>query len=174
MGSHFIDAFGIALGQAAGRKWYVSTMELQLTSCQFCLACRGVRTLCVAVNTQMPHSLWGDDVLPGMMVRREPYKQRQRPSVRAAGAKWQLPADMLVSVLSQSILLGGVEKMTVEDKGLIKRHGKAWYGAIMTCLDMNTTNGSESFTANMPSPKRFSISCIVCPTFGQASQSCRR
>lgn len=99
--------------------------------------------MCVTVNTQMPHSLWGDEVLSGMLVRREPYNQRQLPSVQAAGAKWQLPADMFVPVLSQSILLGGVEKMTVEDNDLFQRHGKAWYGAIMTCLDMNTTNGSE-------------------------------
>ena len=56
-----LDAFIVALGQACegGKKrWYTSTMELQLVSLEFCRACRSVPTLHVPVKDSTPRSLW--------------------------------------------------------------------------------------------------------------------
>ncbi|CAM9669642.1 unnamed protein product, partial [Hapterophycus canaliculatus] len=52
-----LDAFTIALHQACGgslRRWYASTLQLQLASLGFCRACRSVPTLHVRVNRSTP------------------------------------------------------------------------------------------------------------------------
>ncbi|CAM9389107.1 unnamed protein product, partial [Ectocarpus sp. 6 AP-2014] len=51
------DAFVVALSQACEggeKRWYVSTLELQLTSLGMCRACRNVSTLRVRVEDQTP------------------------------------------------------------------------------------------------------------------------
>lgn len=56
-----LDAFIVALGQArAGgeKRWYASTLELQLVSLEFCKACRGIPILSVRVDDRTPCSLW--------------------------------------------------------------------------------------------------------------------
>ena len=56
-----LDAFVIALSKACegGRKrWYASTLELQLASREMCGACRSVQTLNVCVNKHTPATLW--------------------------------------------------------------------------------------------------------------------
>lgn len=53
----------VALCQAQGggmeeRRWYVSTIELQLTSLEFCRACRSVPIFHVIVDNKTPRRLW--------------------------------------------------------------------------------------------------------------------
>ncbi|CAM9960933.1 unnamed protein product, partial [Ectocarpus sp. 12 AP-2014] len=59
--SRCLDAFVVALGQVyhAGedRRWYTSTLELQLASLDFCRACRNVPTLRMRVGEGTPSSL---------------------------------------------------------------------------------------------------------------------
>lgn len=61
--SRCVDAFTVALFQAYHRKeeewaWYVSTLELQLASLDFCRACRRVPTLHFRVLDETPRTLW--------------------------------------------------------------------------------------------------------------------
>ncbi|CAN0553692.1 unnamed protein product, partial [Ectocarpus sp. 8 AP-2014] len=52
-----LDAFIVALNQTCDggeKRWYASTLELQLVSLEFCGACRHVPTLDVRVNRQTP------------------------------------------------------------------------------------------------------------------------
>ena len=107
--SRLLDALTVALGQTSGGKWYVSTLALQLASFEVCVACRGVRTLRVTVNTRMPLSLWGngdpfDDTLKAQEMRR-------LPTLRAAAVAWTLPGAMFAPVLLQAALLRDVEWM---------------------------------------------------------------
>ncbi|CAN0575530.1 unnamed protein product, partial [Ectocarpus sp. 12 AP-2014] len=56
-----LDAFVVALSQACegGKKrWYASTLELQLTSLDMCRACRGTSIWHVCVTDRTPRSLW--------------------------------------------------------------------------------------------------------------------
>ncbi|CAM9787639.1 unnamed protein product, partial [Ectocarpus sp. 8 AP-2014] len=55
--SKCLDAFGVALNQTCDggdKRWYASTLELQLVSLEFCGACRLVPTLHVCVDRQNP------------------------------------------------------------------------------------------------------------------------
>lgn len=61
-GSRCLDALTIALTQVHDRgqekrAWYVSTLELQLASLEFCRACRSVPLLHVRVHSGTPHTL---------------------------------------------------------------------------------------------------------------------
>ncbi|CAN0551023.1 unnamed protein product, partial [Ectocarpus sp. 12 AP-2014] len=56
-----LDAFIVALNQVCDehdKRWYASTLELQLVSLAFCGACRSVPTLQVRVDHKLPRSLW--------------------------------------------------------------------------------------------------------------------
>ncbi|CAN0229897.1 unnamed protein product, partial [Ectocarpus fasciculatus] len=56
-----LDAFTVALNQACDgrqKRWYASTLELQLVSLEFCGACRSVKTLHVRVFPYTCPSLW--------------------------------------------------------------------------------------------------------------------
>lgn len=104
-----LNAFTIALGQASERKWYTSTLELQLASFEVCVACRGVRTLLVTVDEYIPLSLWDDhDSFCDPLKRPE---KRRLPARRAAAVAWKMPAGMLVPVLSEAALLRGATRM---------------------------------------------------------------
>ncbi|CAN0511524.1 unnamed protein product, partial [Ectocarpus sp. 8 AP-2014] len=55
--SKCLDAFVVALNQTCDggdKRWYASTLELQLVSLEFCGACRRVPTLHVRVDRQTP------------------------------------------------------------------------------------------------------------------------
>ncbi|CAN0496982.1 unnamed protein product, partial [Ectocarpus sp. 8 AP-2014] len=55
--SKCLDTFVVALNQTCDggdKRWYASTLELQLVSLEFCGACRRVPTLHVRVNRQTP------------------------------------------------------------------------------------------------------------------------
>ncbi|CAM9338480.1 unnamed protein product [Scytosiphon promiscuus] len=62
--SRCLDAFTVALSQAHStgdgeKAWYVSTLELQLASLDFCRACRSFPILHVRVHYGTPRTLWG-------------------------------------------------------------------------------------------------------------------
>ncbi|CAM9602449.1 unnamed protein product, partial [Ectocarpus fasciculatus] len=64
--SECLDVFFVALDQACdgqAKRWYASTLELQLVSLAFCGACRSVQTLHVRVAQQTPLSLWSPRAL---------------------------------------------------------------------------------------------------------------
>ncbi|CAN0223234.1 unnamed protein product, partial [Ectocarpus fasciculatus] len=59
--SLFFDALVVALSQACDggkKRWYASTLELQLASLDICRVCRSISTLHVRVKDQAPRSLW--------------------------------------------------------------------------------------------------------------------
>lgn len=77
-GNRCLDAFIVALSQAhdAGKyktRWYVSTLELQLSSLEFCRACRNVPTLHVRVGIESPTTLWATQ-------EKEPLQRPSSPS----------------------------------------------------------------------------------------------
>ncbi|CAN0491918.1 unnamed protein product, partial [Ectocarpus sp. 12 AP-2014] len=56
-----LDAFIVALNQVGDehdKRWYASTLELQLVSLAFCGACRSVPTIQVRVEQKLPRSIW--------------------------------------------------------------------------------------------------------------------
>ncbi|CAM9835048.1 unnamed protein product, partial [Ectocarpus fasciculatus] len=60
-GSKCLDAFMLALNQACDGeecRWYVSTLELQLVSLEFCGACRSAQVFDVRVDEHTPPTLW--------------------------------------------------------------------------------------------------------------------
>ncbi|CAM9580887.1 unnamed protein product [Ectocarpus sp. 13 AM-2016] len=92
--SRCLDAFIVALSQACeggGKQWYASTLELQLTSLDFCRACRSVPTLDVAVDKHTPRSLWAPHTTQTRPITRSSKVARissRVPAVRAAGLTW--------------------------------------------------------------------------------------
>lgn len=90
-----LDAFVVALDQACGggkKRWYASTLELQLVSVKFCGACRSVPTLGVAVEARTPFSLWYRVKKPEHL----PIGSSSRvPFVRALSLRWALPTEFL-------------------------------------------------------------------------------
>ena len=100
-GSQCLDAFNVALSQAydgGGRKrWYASTIELQLVSLDFCRACRTVPTLHVHVDESTPRSLRfprRSETPPN--TRRSKVRISNRvPVVRALSLTWALPLEVL-------------------------------------------------------------------------------
>lgn len=94
----------------------MSTMELQLASFPFCVACRDARNILVVVNKDMPLSLWGDDDDSDVTPR------RRLPILRVTDEKWYMPADMLVPVLIESELMRGVKRLQV-----VSYFGQGWY-----------------------------------------------
>ncbi|CAN0041871.1 unnamed protein product [Ectocarpus fasciculatus] len=65
-----LDAFAVALSQACveGKHlWYMSALELQLVSLEFCRVCRGFSTLHIRVNQETPRNLcypWKSNTAP--------------------------------------------------------------------------------------------------------------
>ncbi|CAM9142532.1 unnamed protein product [Ectocarpus sp. 12 AP-2014] len=53
-----LNALTVALNETCdGKSWYTSTKELQLTSLEFCMACRNHQTLHLSVDAQTPRRL---------------------------------------------------------------------------------------------------------------------
>ena len=104
-GSRFVDALLVALGQACDggkKRWYTSTLELQLVSLELCGACRSIPTLHIRVEALTPAPLWS------------PRKARRRgqdallavsrvPDVRAAHWTWALPMEFRVMMTDTSL-----------------------------------------------------------------------
>lgn len=93
-----LDAFTVALCQASegGEEgWYVSTLQLQLASLEFCSACRSVPTLRVRVDENTPRTLWS----ACSAMTRSTSKVRicnRVPIVRAVHVTWALPMEFLL------------------------------------------------------------------------------
>ncbi|CAN0436691.1 unnamed protein product, partial [Ectocarpus sp. 12 AP-2014] len=53
-----MNALTVTLNETCdGKGWYTSTKELQLTSFEFCMACRNFQTLHLKVDSQIPRRL---------------------------------------------------------------------------------------------------------------------
>ncbi|CAM9470722.1 unnamed protein product, partial [Ectocarpus fasciculatus] len=98
--SKCLDAFILALNQASDgqeKRWYVSTLELQLVSLELCGECRSAQMLDVLVNEHAPPTLW-----TSRTPRTTPSQRSQEvctasrvPSVHAFGWTWELPVNRL-------------------------------------------------------------------------------
>ncbi|CAN0014854.1 unnamed protein product, partial [Ectocarpus sp. 6 AP-2014] len=91
--SKCLDAFVVALNQACDgqeKRWYVSTLELQLVSLEVCGACRSVQTLHVRVKRQTPPSLWFPSQSHTTTNKRSPEVciSSRVPVVQAFGLTW--------------------------------------------------------------------------------------
>lgn len=89
-----MDAFIVALNQASdeGRKrWYASTLDLQVVSLELCRACRSIPTLHVRVRERTPRSLWSPRQTQARRITRGSKKLRDSsrvPVVRALRLTW--------------------------------------------------------------------------------------
>lgn len=119
----WLDILTIALGQATEGGWYASTLQLQLVSFEACVACRGVRSLLVTVDTHMPLTLWGNDDSVDDPLKAQA-KRRRLPALRAAGALWTLPSSMFAPILLQAALLKDVEWMQKTGVNYVRSHSK--------------------------------------------------
>ncbi|CAM9518819.1 unnamed protein product, partial [Ectocarpus fasciculatus] len=82
--SRCIDAILVMLSQGCDRgvgSQYVSTLELQLVSLEFCRVCRSVPTLHARVDEDTPRSLWDPD---------ETLVPRRVPAVLMLGLTWRV------------------------------------------------------------------------------------
>ncbi|CAN0545902.1 unnamed protein product, partial [Ectocarpus sp. 12 AP-2014] len=100
-GSKCLEAFNVALKQACdghGERWYTSTLELQLVSLGFCVACRDVPTLHVRVDRRTPPSLWSSRKSHTTPTKRsrEVRTSSRVPAVQAFSLKWALPMEVLL------------------------------------------------------------------------------
>ncbi|CAN0038148.1 unnamed protein product, partial [Ectocarpus fasciculatus] len=99
-GSKCLDAFILALNQACDgqwKRWYVSTLELQLVSLELCRACRSAQLLEVRIGEATPPTLW-----PSRISCATPRKRSREvccssrvPAVQAFGWECYLPTDRL-------------------------------------------------------------------------------
>ncbi|CAM9176006.1 unnamed protein product, partial [Hapterophycus canaliculatus] len=100
-----LDAFLVALCQThedkedRQRRWYVSTLDLQLVSLEFCIACRSVPSLHVRVVHGAPPTLWAPRRQEPEELREKPRRTRV-PVVRAARLTWRLRAHTSVRKIS--------------------------------------------------------------------------
>ncbi|CAN0340877.1 unnamed protein product, partial [Ectocarpus sp. 8 AP-2014] len=84
------EAFVVALNTGCdGNVWYTSTKELQLASLQFCVACRNVPTLHLAVyNTHVPARLWNDHAATEARTGAKRPSTTRVPVFRPRGVTW--------------------------------------------------------------------------------------
>lgn len=86
-----LDAVTIALNQACeggNKSWYVSTLELQLVSLEFCRACRSVPILHVRVEDATPRSLWSTEPVTHTNTRSWKLRNSRVPTVCARSLSW--------------------------------------------------------------------------------------
>ncbi|CAN0435400.1 unnamed protein product, partial [Ectocarpus fasciculatus] len=102
-------AFVVALDQACEggeKRWYTSTLELQLASPVFCKACRSVSTLNVLVETATPRTLWASRALDSTTSEVSSSSVSSRvPLVRAFSLTWRLSSDVVQQVSSTPKLM---------------------------------------------------------------------
>ncbi len=101
--SRCLDAFIVALSQACegpDRRWYASTLELQLASLDFCRACRSIPRLAVTVGGRVcptPKSLWiSRDASKPSLFGYPFFSSSRVPGVRALRLKWSIQLTALV------------------------------------------------------------------------------
>ncbi|CAM9664373.1 unnamed protein product, partial [Ectocarpus fasciculatus] len=85
-----LEALIVALNETCdGTSWYTSTKELQLTSLEFCIACRSYPTVHLNVNEQTPRRLLASVDAP------PPHPKRlcwtRVPRLRARRVTWNMP-----------------------------------------------------------------------------------
>lgn len=102
--SRCLDAFAVALTATCCKKgWYTSTKELQLASSTFCVACRSMRTLRLAVDMTVPHRLWVDstghgavdDTRQGAGSSGKKLHSSRVSRIKPHTVTWNLPLSML-------------------------------------------------------------------------------
>lgn len=94
-----MDAFNVALNHA-GDSWlsFESTMELQLVSLEFCVACRTVAVVHVKLEEGTPRSLWAHGESPLAMREFLCWEQRicpRVPAVQAYSVTWGLSSGLV-------------------------------------------------------------------------------
>ncbi|CAN0166005.1 unnamed protein product [Ectocarpus fasciculatus] len=99
-GSKCLDAFIVALKQACdghGKRWYVSTLELQLVSLELCGPCRSAQLLDVRVDEHTPPTLWTSRTPHTTPSQSSPdFDTSNRvPAVQPFGWTWKLPRKRL-------------------------------------------------------------------------------
>lgn len=95
-----LEAFVVALNMSCdGNVWYTSTKELQLASLQFCVACRNVPTLHLAVkNTDVPARLWNDHAATEAYTGAKRLSTTRVPAFRPREVTWGQPAWFLSDI----------------------------------------------------------------------------
>ncbi|CAM9772205.1 unnamed protein product [Ectocarpus fasciculatus] len=80
-----------------GKRWYTSTLELQLVSLAFCVACRDVRSCTCVLTAKRPPSLWSPrkSHTTSNKRSREVCTSSRVPAVQAFGLTWALPLEVL-------------------------------------------------------------------------------
>ncbi|CAN0490571.1 unnamed protein product, partial [Ectocarpus sp. 12 AP-2014] len=107
-----LDAFIVALNQTCDggeKRWYTSTLELQLASLEFCRACRRVPTLHLRINPRTPRSLWSPRNSHTTAVnkrRREVGVWSRVPAVQAFGVTWALSMNDLLQSSAMELRSG--------------------------------------------------------------------
>ncbi|CAN0292578.1 unnamed protein product, partial [Ectocarpus fasciculatus] len=110
-GSKCLDAFILALNQACDgqeKRWYVSTLELQLVSLELCGACTSAQLLDVLVNEHAPPTLWSSRTSRTTHSQRIPEvcTASRVPTVHAFGWTWELPVNRLPQRAAIELQLG--------------------------------------------------------------------
>jgi len=117
--SRCLHAFTVALSEACNggvKRWYASTLELQLVSLEFCRACRSIPQLAVNVEASTPRSLWSPRKAqtPPRTRSSEARSASRVPVVQAVRLTWGLPAEILMEdaameywAMSEYLRLGG-------------------------------------------------------------------
>lgn len=95
--SRCVDAFIIALSQATGegkdKRWYVSTLQLQMLSLLFCRECRSVPRLHVKITDETPRRMWASREPPdySLDTPAQAGGTSRVPFVQALEWTWALP-----------------------------------------------------------------------------------
>ncbi|CAN0469125.1 unnamed protein product [Ectocarpus sp. 12 AP-2014] len=114
-----MNALTVTLNETCdGKGWYTSTKELQLTSFEFCMACRNFQTLHLKVDSQIPRRLLaaadappphpkrlGSTRVPRLRARRVTWNMR-------TAAEWRNPIFAMMGV--ECLLLGDAFEGSLE------------------------------------------------------------
>ncbi|CAM9756904.1 unnamed protein product, partial [Ectocarpus fasciculatus] len=88
--SSCLNAFTVALDDTCdGKRWYTSTKELQLTSLEFCIACRNYQTMNLKVDSEIPRRLLAAADAPPLHPQR--LGGTRVPRLKARRVTWNMP-----------------------------------------------------------------------------------
>ncbi|CAM9842659.1 unnamed protein product, partial [Ascophyllum nodosum] len=96
-----LDAFLIALTPDDSSGWFSSTLQLQLTSLQFCELCRSVPTLHLTAETAMHDLVWTDSPSSDLEVKKR--HDTRVPTLRPLLLTWRLPLFRLNVFLRKAL-----------------------------------------------------------------------
>ncbi|CAN0056486.1 unnamed protein product, partial [Ectocarpus sp. 6 AP-2014] len=89
IGNSCLNALIVALDETCdGKSWYTSTMELQLASLDFCIACRNYQTVHLKVDTEIPRRLLASADAPPPHPKR--LFRTRVPRLRARRVTWNM------------------------------------------------------------------------------------